>query len=123
GMVVLTDLTPTVLGWRGQKIPADVVGSRITRSGRGAPAPAVHSLTGQDTAAQVWTSTHTIFFWTYALLDAAACIGIGLIWWGAQAARRRSRAARWRIAGTVLASGPAGSRGGCGPIRRCGCTG
>jgi hypothetical protein len=109
GMVVLTDLTPTVLGWRGQKVPADVVGSRITRSGRGAAAPAVHSLTGQDTAAQVWTSTHTIFFWTYALLDAAACIGIGLIWWGAQAARRRQRAARWRIAGTILAGVPAGS--------------
>ncbi|HEY2522593.1 MAG TPA: hypothetical protein VGJ19_20955 [Streptosporangiaceae bacterium] len=109
GMVVLTDLTPTVLGWRGQRAPADVVGSRITRAGRGATAPAVRSLTGQDTAAQVWTSTHTIFFWTYALLDAAACIGIGLIWWGAQTARRRRRAALWRLAGTVLAAVPAGS--------------
>jgi hypothetical protein len=109
GMVVLTDLTPTVLGWRGQHAPADVVGSRITRSDRGAAAPAVRSLTGQDTAAQVWTSTHTIFFWTYALLDAFACIGIGLAWWGAQATRRRRRAAQWRIAGTVLAAVPAGS--------------
>jgi hypothetical protein len=109
GMVVLTDLTPTVLGWRGQPAPADVVGSRITRSGRGAAAPAVHNLTGQDTAAQVWTSTHTIFFWTYALLDAFACIGIGLIWWGSQAARRHRRAARWRTAGTILAAVPAGS--------------
>ncbi|HEX4254707.1 MAG TPA: hypothetical protein VH089_06450 [Streptosporangiaceae bacterium] len=109
GMVVLTDLTPTVLGWRGQHAPADVVGSRITRSDRGAAVPAVHSLTGQDTAAQVWTSTHTLFFWTYALLDAFACIGIGLAWWGAQAARRRRRARQWRIAGTVLAAVPAGS--------------
>ncbi len=109
GMVVLTDLTPTVLGWRGQPVPSDVVGSQITRAGRGAAAPAVRSLIGQDTAAQVWTSTHTIFFWTYALLDAAACIGIGLLWWGAQPARRRDRATRWRIAGTVLAAVPAGS--------------
>jgi hypothetical protein len=57
----------------------------------------------------VWTSTHTIFFWTYALLDAFACIGIGLAWWGAQPSRRRARAARWRISGTVLAAVPAGS--------------
>jgi hypothetical protein len=109
GMVVLTDLTPTVLGWRGQTVPTDVVGSQITRAGRGAAAPAVRSLIGQDTQAQVWTSTHTIFFWTYALLDAFACIGIGLAWWGAQAARRRRRAAQWRTAGTVLAAVPAGS--------------
>jgi len=109
GMVVLTDLTPTVLGWRGQAVPSDVVGSQITRSGRGATAPAVRSLIGQDTQAQVWTSTHTIFFWAYALLDAFACIGIGLVWWGAQPGRRQARAARWRIAGTVLAAVPAGS--------------
>jgi hypothetical protein len=109
GMVVLTDLAPTVLGWRGQTVPADVVGSRITRTGRGAAAPAVASLVGQDTAAQVWTSTHTIFFWTYALVDAFAFIGIGLIWWGPQAARRRRRAALWRIAGTFAAAVAAGS--------------
>ncbi|HWG13214.1 MAG TPA: hypothetical protein VG268_08090 [Streptosporangiaceae bacterium] len=109
GMVVLTDLTPTVLGWRGQTAPADVVGSRITRASRGAAAPAVASLIGQDTAAQVWTSTHTIFFWTYALVDAFAFIGIGLLWWGAQAARRRRRAGLWRIAGTFAAAVPAGS--------------
>ncbi|HXP57590.1 MAG TPA: hypothetical protein VN847_21680, partial [Streptosporangiaceae bacterium] len=109
GMVVLTDLTPTVLAWRGQAVPSDIVGSPMTRAGRGATAPAVRSLVGQDTQAQVWTSTHTIFFWTYALLDAAACIGIGLAWWGAQPSRRQARAARWRISGTVLAAVPAGS--------------
>lgn len=109
GMVVLTDLTPTVLGWRGQAVPSDVVGSQITRGARGAAAPAVRSLIGQDTAAQVWTSTHTIFFWTYALADAFACVGIGLLWWGAAPALRRRRAAGWRIAGTFLAAVPAGS--------------
>ncbi|HEY0716586.1 MAG TPA: hypothetical protein VGD68_03135 [Streptosporangiaceae bacterium] len=109
GMVVLTDLTSTVLGWRGQTAPADVVGSRITRADRGAAAPAVASLIGQDTAAQVWTSTHTIFFWTYALVDGFALIGIGLLWWGAQPARRRRRARLWRIAGTFAAAVAAGS--------------
>ena len=39
GMVVLTDLTPTVLGWRGQPRPAGLPGSQITHAGRGALDP------------------------------------------------------------------------------------
>lgn len=109
GMVVLTDLTPTVLHWRGQTIPAGVVGSQLARSGRGSLTSSVRRLTDQDTAAQVWTGTHTIFFWAYVLADVAAFGGIGLICWGGQAERRRRRAALWRITGTFAGAVPAGS--------------
>ena len=109
GMVVLTDLTPTVLHWRGQPVPSGVPGSDITRGGRGRLTASVHGLAGQDTTYQVWTSTHTIFFWTYALADVALFAGIGLIFWGGQAECRRRRAALWRIAGPIAGAVPAGS--------------
>ena len=57
GMVVLTDLTPTVLGWRGQPRPTGLPGSQITHAGRGALESAVRGLIGQDTTSQVWMST------------------------------------------------------------------
>ncbi|MGP0023237.1 MAG: hypothetical protein ACLPKE_07705 [Streptosporangiaceae bacterium] len=109
GMVVLTDLTPTVLGWRGQPRPVGLPGSLITRTDRGAPTAVIRGLAGQDTTYQVWTSTHTVFFWTYALVDVAAFAGIGLLLWGGQPDRRRRRAALWRIAGPVTGAVPAGS--------------
>lgn len=109
GMVVLTDLTPTVLRWRGQAVPAGGPGSPVARGGRGTLTASVRGLIGQDTTAQVWTSTHTIFFWTYALADVAAFAAIGLIFWGAEAERRRRRAALWRTAGTIAGAVPAGS--------------
>src|SRR5580704_8497977 len=46
GLVVLTDLTPTVLGWLGRGMPADAVGAQITRGDRGSLAPTVRSLVG-----------------------------------------------------------------------------
>ncbi len=118
GMVVLTDLTPTVLGWRGQPRPAGLPGSQITQAARGALEPAVRGLIGQDTTAQVWTSTHAVFYWIYVAADLVVLIGIGLVWWGAQPDRRRRRAALWRLAGTALGavppdrSWPAWCRGG-----------
>ena len=109
GMVVLTDLTPTVLGWRGQPRPAGLPGSQITRTDRGALASSVRGLIGQDTTYRVWTSTHTVFFWTFALVDAIAFAGVGLLFWGGQPERQRRRAALWRIIGTITAAVPAGS--------------
>ena len=109
GMVVLTDLTPTVLGWRGQPRPAGLPGAQITRASRGTLTSAVRAFTGQDTTYQVWTSTHTIFFWTYALVDVAAFAGIGLFFWGGSPGRRRRRASWWRVAGTIAGAVPAGS--------------
>ncbi len=109
GMVVLTDLTPTVLGWRGQARPAGLPGSPVTRAGRGALASWVRGLIGQDTTAQVWMGTHTIFFWAYALVDVAVFAGVGLVWRGGRPGRRRRRAGLWRAAGTIAGAVPAGS--------------
>jgi hypothetical protein len=109
GMVVLTDLTPTVLRWRSEAIPSATVGSQITRAGRAALAPSLRGLIGQDTTAQVWTSTHTIFFVTYALAEVAALAGIGLIFRGSQVTRRRRRAALWQVAGIFAGAVPVGS--------------
>jgi hypothetical protein len=112
GLVVLTDLTPTVLGWLGRGVPSGVVGAQVTRADRGrlAPAtPAIRSLTGRDTAEQVWRSTHDEFFWAYALADAVVLAVIGLASWGSSPERRRQRARRWRVAGVFAASVPAGT--------------
>jgi hypothetical protein len=107
GMVVLTDLTPTVLRWLGQPVPAGTVGSQITRTGRASLDAAVSRLDGQDIAAQVWTRTHIAFFWAYTLADVAVLAGIGLIFWGGQEDRRRRRAALWRVAGVLAGAVPA----------------
>jgi hypothetical protein len=106
GMVVLTDLTSTVLGWLGRPQPAAAVGAKITRGDRGAIAPTVRSLASRDTAEQVWRSTHSTFFWVYALADGLAMGGIGLACWGAAPERRRRRARLWRLAGVIATAVP-----------------
>ena len=108
GLVVLTDLTPTVLGWLG-RAPPDTVGARITRGDRGGIAQTVRSLTGRDAAEQVWRDTHDEFFWAYSLADAAVLAAIGLACWGPAQDRRRRRARWWRVAGVFAAAVPAGT--------------
>jgi hypothetical protein len=109
GLVVLTDLTPTVLGWLGQTVPPQTVGAHITRGDRGSLAATVQSLTGRDTAEQVWRDTHDEFFWAYSLADAAVLAAIGLTAWGAAEEKRRRRARGWRVAGVFAAAVPAGT--------------
>ena len=109
GLVVLTDLTPTVLGWLGRPAPASAVGAPLTRGDRGALAPAIRSLTGRDTAEQVWRSTHSEFFWAYLLADALVLAAIGLACWGAAPERRQQRARWWRVAGVFAAAVPVGT--------------
>src|SRR5205085_252770 len=99
GLVVLTDLTPTVLGWLGRTVPPQTVGAHVTRGDRGSLAATVQSLTGRDTAEQVWRDTHDEFFWAYSLADAAVLAAIGLTAWGAAQDQRRRRARRWGVAG------------------------
>jgi hypothetical protein len=109
GLVVLTDLTPTVLGWLGEIVPPQTVGSHLTRGDRGSLAATVKALTGRDTAEQVWRDTHDEFFWAYALADAAVLAAIGLACWGATEEQRRRRARWWRVAGVFAAAVPVGT--------------
>jgi hypothetical protein len=114
GLIVLTDLTPTVLGWLGapesaSTVPPQTVGAHVTRGDRGSLAATVQALTGRDTAEQVWRDTHDEFFWAYSLADAAVLAAIGLASWGAAPEQRRRRARRWRVAGVFAAAVPAGT--------------
>ena len=114
GLVVLTDLTPTVLGWLGvpesaSTGPPQTVGAHLTRGDRGSLAATVQALTGRDTAEQVWRDTHDEFFWAYSLADAAVLAAIGLASWGAAPEQRRRRARGWRVAGVFAAAVPAGT--------------
>jgi hypothetical protein len=109
GLVVLTDVTPTVLGWLGHGVPSGVVGAQLTRGDRGPLGPAIRSLIARDTAEQVWLSTHDGFFWAYALADAAVLAAITLAFWGATEERRGRRARWWRVAGVFAASVPVGT--------------
>jgi hypothetical protein len=106
GLVALTDLTPTVLGWLDRGVPSGIVGARLTRGYRGPLGPAIRGLVARDTAEQVWRSTHEVFFWAYALADAVVFAAIGLASWGASPERRRRRARGWRIAGVFAVSVP-----------------
>jgi hypothetical protein len=109
GLVVLTDLTPTVLGWLGATVPPQTVGANLTRGDRGPLAATVQDLTGRDTAEQVWRDTHDEFFWAYALADAVVLGAIGLAFWGPTEDQRRRRARWWRVAGVFAATVPVGT--------------
>lgn len=107
GLAVITDLTPTVLHWLGAKVPAGLDGTPLTRGNRGSLDATIRGFTGRQTAERVWTSSHSWFFWTYALADAAALGGIGLWFWGAGSSRRRQRARSWRVVGGYAVAVPA----------------
>jgi hypothetical protein len=109
GMAVLTDLTPSVLSWLGASAPASVVGAQLTRADRGGLASTVQALAGRDVAEQVWRSTHSLFFWAYALADGIVLGVIALASWGAAPERRRRRARGWRVAGVFATAVPAGT--------------
>ena len=129
GLVVLTDLTPTVLGWLGRAMPTDAVGAQITRGDRGSLAPTVRSLAGRDTAEQVWRSTHEEFFWAYAVADGVVLAAIGLAFWGAARSGAGSGPAGGGWPGCSpprcpwARSWPTWCRGRCPPTRRRRCTG
>jgi len=113
GLVLLTDLTPSVFRWRGLAIPAaaspNVVGSPVTANPRGSLASAIRSLTGQDTAAQVYRHTLAPFFLIYGFGEGVLFALITLIFWGASAERRRRRYAAYRVVGVSAAAVAPGS--------------
>ena len=112
GMVLLTDLTPTVLGWLGTPVPAAVVGSPLRAVHRAGPAgpglaAALRTLAGQDAAAQVYRHTVTPFYQLVGFGYPALFALIALIAWaGARTrwAREPRRRARFRAAARAAAA-------------------
>ncbi len=109
GLTVITDLTPTVLGWRGVAVPQGAVGSMIQSTPRGALAATVRDLTGQDTAAQVYRATLAPFFFIYGFGEGVLFGLLTLVFWGRSEDRRRRRRAAYRTAGTLVIALPAGT--------------
>jgi len=110
GLVLLTDLTPTVRAWFGSGIPAAVVGSPLTSSHRdGSLAAAVSMLIGQDTAAQVYRATVTPFFLVIGFGYAALFGAVWVLPWGRGEDRAQRRRAVTRVVGLWAASVPVGT--------------
>ena len=109
GMTVITDLTPSVLHWRGQPVPSDVVGSQLTRASRAGLAAAIRGLIGQDTGAQVYKATMTWFFLVVGFGYVAVFILIWVLPWGRGGTRKRRRRSIARTAGVYAGSVPAGT--------------
>jgi hypothetical protein len=111
GMVVLTDLTPTVLGWLGAPVPAAAAGSplRTVPRGPGGLAATVRTLAAQDTAAQVYRGTVPPFYQLVGFGYAALFVLIALIPWAGGERRGPRRRAVARAAGAWAASVPAGT--------------
>jgi hypothetical protein len=118
GLVLLTDLTPTVLGWLGTPVPSAVVGSPLRAVHRAGPglAAALRTLAGQDTAAQVYRRTVTPFYqlvgFGYPALFALIALiawAVARIPWAGGPRRRAGIRAVGRAAAAWAASVPAGT--------------
>jgi len=112
GMVTLTDLTPSVLGWLGRPVPSAAAGSPLRAVPRTAPgglAATVRMLAAQDTAAQVYRRTVTPFYQLVGFGYAALFALIALIPWARGERRGPRRRAVARAAGAWAASVPAGT--------------
>jgi hypothetical protein len=118
GLVLGTDLTPSVLQWRGRArdLGPGVIGSPLRSAGRGPLAAAVTMLTGQDTAVQVNRSTLAPYFLVYGFGLSIVFGLIALVLRGDTAARPRRRRAAYRAAAMLGGAIPAGSfLGGLAP--------
>lgn len=110
GIVTITDLTPSIFGWRGQPVPGGLVGSQITSSPRGPLAQQVKTMIGQDTANQVYRSIVGWFFLYLGVGEAVLFTIIALALRGGVPAHRvRRRIACYTAAGAFGAALPAGT--------------
>jgi hypothetical protein len=111
GLVLIADLTPSVLRWRSAALPVHppLVGSPILATSRGSLAAAIRTLTGQDTAGQVYRSTLLPYFLVYGFGEGAVFGLIALIARGNEPERRRRRRSWYRVAAVICGAVPAGS--------------
>jgi hypothetical protein len=109
GLSQLTDITASVLRWRGRPVPSAALGSPLTSGTRPALAAEIRALLGQDTAAQVYRATFGWFFVIFAVGEAVVFGLIALLLRGRQEDRRRRRRAACRVTGVVAGSVPAGT--------------
>jgi len=109
GVVVITDITPTVAGWLGRAVPVGTVGARIGTTSRGDLAATVRGLVDRDTAEQVWLATHDWFFTGYGLAGVILFALPAVVFWGIEPERRRRRAQAWRLAGALAVAVPLAS--------------
>ncbi len=109
GMVLLTDLTPTVLTWLGAPVPSAVDGAPLATAARPGLPATLRILAGQDAAAQVYRQTVTPF---YQLVGFGYPVLFAFIWvipWARGGMRHPRRRAVARAAGVWAASVPAGT--------------
>ena len=110
GVVLLIDLTPTVLGWLRAPVPTAVNGQQLAAIPRPGGLPVTLSLlAGQDAAAQVYRQTVTLFYQLVGFGYPALFAVIWLVPWGRGASRLPRRRAIARTAGVWAASVPAGT--------------
>jgi hypothetical protein len=107
GLTQVTDVTASVLHWRGLPVPPAAVGADLTRGDRGSLSGQIRALVGQDTATQVYRTTFGWFFAIFAVAEAVAFGIIVLLWRGPRNAPRRRAAAR--TVGVAAACVPAGT--------------
>ncbi len=109
GIVTITDLTPSLLTWRGAVPPAGLTGSLITSGARSSLTSAIRGLIGQNTAAQVYASTLGWFFLIYGATEIVVFALLAVVLRGEEPRRRRRRVAAYRTAGVAAAAVPAGT--------------
>jgi hypothetical protein len=102
GLILLTDVTPTILHWFGTPVPSNAVGAVLGSAPRSTLAATAAALRGQEVAAQVGWSTTSTFFLVIRLGYLAAVTLIWFLPWGP--GRRRTVA---RTAAAAAASLPA----------------
>jgi hypothetical protein len=107
GLTQVTDVTASVLHWRGQPVPSAAVGADLTRGDRGSLTAQIRALVGQDTAAQVYRTTFGWFFAIFAVGEAVVFGLIALLGRGPQNVPRRRAA--FRVAGVAAACVPVGT--------------
>jgi hypothetical protein len=107
GLTQVTDVTASVLHWRGQPVPSAAVGADLTRGDRGSLTAQIRALVGQDTAAQVYRTTFGWFFAIFAVGEAVVFGLIALLWRGPRNAP--CRRAAFRVVGVAAACVPLGT--------------